>query len=135
MINFLSSGHRKYLLLPMVLVLSACTSKPREVYASIPLVTNNEAKPDKKEIPAPFSLKLTNPSTTQLTHGKYSVNVSPLYISALGYPCRKLIFSVQTAEPKRRIACEIPYKDSTNKLVKSWFLENAIIESSNNIDL
>ncbi|MEJ6123833.1 hypothetical protein MT390_18515 [Vibrio sp. 2-Bac 85] len=135
MINFLSSGHRKYLLLPMVLVLSACTSKPREVYASIPLVTNNEAKPSTKEIPEAFSTKLSNPSIEQLTHGKYAVKLSPLYISALGYPCRKLIFSEQTGEPKRRVACEISYKDSANKLVKSWFLENAIIESSNNIDL
>ena len=134
MINILSSKHYKYLLVPVVLALTACTSKPREVYASIPLVSSNDAKPDQKVLPANFSATLSNPSSTQLTHGQYDVALMPTYVSALGYPCRKLIFSESGAQPKKRIACEITYKEN-DKLVKSWFLENAIIESDDNITL
>lgn len=124
-----------YFLLPMLLLLSACTSKPREVYASIPLVSSNEAKPSKKEIPEQFKEDLIEPSTTVLNHDKYEINLSELYISAMGYPCRELVITEDKAEPKRRIACEIPYKDENDKLVKSWFLEKAIIESSSYVDL
>ena len=134
MINILSSKHYKYLLVPVVLALTACTSRPREVYASIPLVSTNEAKPEQTVLPANFSTTLSNPSSTQLTHGKYNVAVMPTYVSALGYPCRKLIFSASGVQPKNRIACEITYKED-DKLVKSWFLENAIIESDDNLDL
>ncbi|MEL0660273.1 hypothetical protein V6255_14135 [Psychromonas arctica] len=134
MINILSSKHYKYLLVPVVLALTACTSKPREVHASIPLVSSNEAKPDQTILPANFSSILSNPSSTQLTHGQYDVTVMPTYVSALGYPCRKLIFSASNVQPKKRIACEITYKEN-DKLAKSWFLENAIIESDDNIAL
>lgn len=135
MIKFSSPKHGLYLLLPVLFVLSACTHKPREVTASIPLVSSNEAKPTKKEIPAQFKADLLEPSTTTLNHEKYNINLSELYISAMGYPCRELVIFEGKAEPKRRVACEIPYKDENNKLVKSWFLEKAIIESSSYVDL
>ena len=134
MINILSSKHYKYLLVPAVLALTACTSKPREVYASIPLVSANEAKPNLEVLPATFSTILSDPFSTQLTHGKYEVSVMPAYISALGYPCRKMIFSESGVSSKKRIACEITYKEN-DTLTKAWFLENAIIESDDNLTL
>jgi len=134
MINFLSLKRSRFLLVPMVLTLAACTSKPREVYATIPLVTANEAKPNKQELPPTFVSALSNPAAASLTYNQYNISIAPIYVSALGNSCRQMIFNESNKASKTRIACEIPYKEN-DKLVKSWFLEHAITEADNNINL
>ncbi|MDN2664404.1 hypothetical protein [Psychromonas sp. 14N.309.X.WAT.B.A12] len=134
MINFLSLQHSRFLLVPMVLTLAACTSKPREVYATIPLVTASDVKPNKQALPPTFVSALNNPASTALTYKQYSITIAPTYVSALSYSCRQMIFNESNQASKTRIACEIPYKEN-DKLMKSWFLEHAITEADNNIDL
>ncbi|MGJ8581282.1 MAG: hypothetical protein ACSHWR_03090 [Psychromonas sp.] len=134
MINFSALKRSRLLLLPMMLTLAACTSKPREVYATIPLVTANDMKPNKKQLPTTFVSALNNPAATSLTYNQYNITIASTYVSALGYPCRQMIFNETNKVSKTRIACEIPYKEN-DTLMKSWFLEHAITEADNNIDL
>jgi len=134
MINSLPLKRSRFLLFPLLLTLAACTSKPREVYATIPLVTANDVKPNKKQLPPTFVSALSNPAARALTYKQYKITIAPTYVSALGHSCRQIVFNESNQASKTRIACEIPYKEN-DTLTKSWFLEHAITEADNNIDL
>jgi len=118
-----------------VLVITGCSSKPREVTASVPLVSVSQEKPNKKEIPAQYWSVLSDAQQIKLVHEKYQIKLSELYISALGVTCRELTITEKEQQMKRRIACEIPFLDIDNIQDKAWFLEKEIIESSSYVDL
>lgn len=118
-----------------VLVITGCASKPREVTASVPLVSVSQEKPDKKEIPAQYWYVLSDAKQIKLVHEKYQIKLSELYTSALGVTCRELTITEKEQQMKRRIACEIPFLNTDNIQDKAWFLEKEIIESSSYVDL
>lgn len=118
-----------------VLVITGCVSKPREVTASVPLVSVSQEKPDKKEIPAQYWYVLSDAQQINLVHEKYQIKLSELYTSALGVTCRELTITEKEQQMKRRIACEIPFLNTDNIQDKAWFLEKEIIESSSYVDL
>lgn len=117
------------------LVLFGCSNKPREVSASVPLVTASQKKPNKKEIPNQYWELLADSQTTSLSHNKYQIQLSKLYVSALGLPCRILTIDEANKPSVKRTACEESYLDKDNKKQTAWFLEPQIIESSSYVEL
>ena len=133
---------KKFIIIPIalcVMTLSACTSKPREVTASIPLVTSSQEKPNKQEVPVRYWSPLSDPAETSVEHNKYDIQLSKIYISALGHICRELSIvdksKASTQDLERRIACEISYKTEGNQAENAWFLEKQIIESRVYVEL
>lgn len=121
-----------------MLTLSACTGKPREVSASIPLVSSSQTKPNKQEVPQQYWSQLSDPVQTQVEHDKYKIKLFDLYTSALGQTCRELQIldkTIESNDVERRTVCETTYKTNNKEVIKSWFLEKKIIESSIYVEL
>lgn len=117
------------------IALTGCTSKPREVTASIPLVHIYKDKPNKKEIPYQYWVFLSDSKQTGFTHDKYQVQLAELYTSALGLSCRELTLIDKKNNEERRTACEISFVNQDNQQDKAWFLEKQIIESRIYVEL
>lgn len=117
------------------MTVAGCTSKPREVEASVPLVSLSQEKPNKKEIPTQYWSLLADTKQAFLEHEKYQIQLSALYISALGLPCRELQLIDKENNEEKRIACEISFINKDKKQDKAWFLEEQIIESSSYVEL
>ena len=133
---------KKFIIIPIalcVLTLTACTSKPREVTASIPLVTSSQEKPNKQEVPSKYWRFLSDPVQTTVEHDKYNIQLSRFYVSALGQICRELTILNKNQKnshaQERRTACEGTYITIGNQTEKSWFLEKQIIESRVYVEL
>ena len=126
---------RKTAMVGVLLVLSACTSGPRTVRASLALVTPSMEKPNKKAVPAQYWVLLADQKQSHLAHELYSITLSPLYFSALGLTCRELLFEDDNQVKNKRVACENNFLDENNKTSKGWFFENELIESSNDLEM
>lgn len=118
-----------------ILLLAGCTSKPREVNASVPLVTFSQEKPNKELVPARYWQALSDPSQLVLPHSQYTIYLGELYTSALGEACRELTITDKTQAMKRRIVCETSFLNAQNEQQTAWFLENEIIESTRHFEL
>jgi hypothetical protein len=126
---------KKSAIVVCAILLAGCTSKPREVVASLPLVSASQQKPTAQEIPEKYWGQLANANTTNLIHEQYQIIVSPLYVSALGSPCRELSITGIEATELRRIACEVSFINDKNQQDKAWFLAPQIIESTRYVEL
>tara|TARA_R110001583_G_scaffold17482_1_gene70632 strand:+ start:3623 stop:4018 length:396 start_codon:yes stop_codon:yes gene_type:complete len=115
--------------------IAGCSNKPREVNASIPLVTFSQEKPNKELVPARYWQALSDNSQLVLPHNEYHIQLSELYTSALGQKCRELIMTDKVQIMKRRIVCEISFLNAQKTQEKAWFLENEIIESTRHFAL
>jgi len=118
-----------------LLTIVGCTSKPREVSASLPLVSLSQEKPNKKEIPSQYWAYLSDSQSTSFKHDKYQVQLSSLYTSALGQVCRELTLIDKESNEQRRTACEASFVSKDNQADKAWFLEKQIIESRVYVEL
>lgn len=124
-----------------VLTLSGCTSKPRDVVASVPLVSLSQEKPDKQEIPLKYWNALSDPMRSHVGHDKYTIELNALYISALGQTCRELLITesneddIAKTKSVRRTACETTFMNKDKTVEKAWFLEQQIIESRLYVEL
>ena len=118
-----------------LITLAGCTSKPREVTASIPLVSSSQEKPNKKEIPAQYWAFLSDSKQTSFAHFKYQVQLAELYTSALGLTCRELTLVDKKNNEERLTACEVSFVNHNNQQEKAWFLEKQIIESRIYVEL
>jgi len=123
------------LIILCIVILTGCTSKPREVTASVPLVSYSQEKPNKQEVPSQYWSGLSDPQQTHLQHEKYQIQLANLYVSALNLVCRELIVVDKKNKLEKRIACESFFIDEHNKQNKAWFLEKQIIESSSYVEL
>ncbi|MEL0630284.1 hypothetical protein [Psychromonas aquatilis] len=117
------------------LIIAGCSSRPREVNASLPLVTPTTQTVTGKAIPEKYWSSLSSAGVTTLTHEKYQITLSPLYTSALGNLCRKLTLVDQNKTQMKRIACELSLVNANNQPYKAWFLEKQIIETSSYVEL
>jgi hypothetical protein len=125
----------KTLIILCFVIISGCTSKPREVNASIPLVSSSQEKPNKNEIPAQYWSFLSDSEQTGFVHDKYQVQLTELYTSALGQVCRELTLVDKDSNEERRTACEISFVNKDNQKDKAWFMEKQIIESRVYVEL
>ncbi len=121
--------------LSFIFSVAACTSPPREVTASLPLVSHSQSKPNKKIIPQQYWSDLENVTLNYIEHPTYQIQLGELYTSALGLTCRELTIVDKEQQVKRRIVCKVPFLDENNKQDEAWFLEKEIIESSSYVDL
>ena len=141
---------KKVSIITSIVFIVGCSHKPREVEASLPLVSSTQAKPNKKEIPSQYWSQLADRNATNIAHDKYDITLMALYTSALGLPCRELILidksnnqtnsvsntnnGIHSNEIKR-IACEIAFINKNDEQEKAWFLEKQIIESTSYVEL
>jgi len=119
-----------------LLTLSGCASGPREVTASLPLVSSSTEMPNKKMVPKQYWPVLADESQSQLTHQQYQITLGDLYLSALGLTCRELLFKDSSNKQiKKRVSCENHFINENNQADKGWFLEKEIIESSHSVEM
>lgn len=123
-----------------VLLLSACSSQPRQVQASLPLVSEQFA-PIGSPISSQYWSSLNIENTTSIPHPQYSILAQPSYTSALGITCRTLsitplaeLNSVSTT-PITRTACQQMTQDENGKLIPGWFLVKDIVENSSAVEI
>jgi hypothetical protein len=126
---------KKSTIILFAILIAGCTSRPREVVASLPLVSPSQQKPTAQEIPEQYWPDLANAATTSLIHEKYQIIVSPLYVSALGQPCRELSITGLNTPETKRVACEIAFINDDKQQDKAWFLAPQIIESTRYVEL
>jgi hypothetical protein len=112
------------------LFLQACSSPPREVKASVPLVTASASSPTvKKGIPDAYWGQFSDPSVSILSINQYQVTLSQPYTSALGHTCRALdIIDVTTQMSAKRIACQQPTQSQS--ALQSWYLTPDVTKSN-----
>lgn len=111
-------------LISVSLFLQACSSPPREVKASVPLVTSGNYLPTLQQgIPDAYWRQFNTPSISNVSINNYQLMLGKPYISALGNTCRALdIIDVTTQSRAKRVAC----KASTEE---NWFLTPDVTQS------
>ncbi|PMH45939.1 hypothetical protein BCU68_09085 [Vibrio sp. 10N.286.49.B3] len=128
--------------------LVGCSSQPRQVEASLPLVQPS-TQPLGIQVPQQYSQDLEDGRKVDLIHPEYRIQMGPLYTSSLGHTCRELTFAKVNAVsmtahgseqgPSIRVACTnqqlttIPASDEL--LERAWFLVPNIIQSSSSVQL
>lgn len=112
-------------------MLSACTSKPRLVTASMPLVLESAKSLPGTKIPQTYGAQLDQPYTSVVSHSQYDIMVKPTYVSALGNECRELLIREQD-QSHVRIACV--YIDTISEQ-REWRLMPALDSNTSTISL
>tara|TARA_Y100001956_G_scaffold5226_1_gene4697 strand:+ start:30222 stop:30599 length:378 start_codon:yes stop_codon:yes gene_type:complete len=117
------------IILPMIL--AGCTTKPREVEASLPLV-NSLLLPIGEKIPEQYQSELNNPNFSDLEHNKYTIKVGPIYSSGLGNQCRQLFIEGDGQQGEQRVVCSYTTNEDN---VSAWYLVPNIVQSATSIQL
>lgn len=116
-----------------VLLLSACSSQPRQVQATIPLV------PPKAIVGSPIAQQywdaLALPSTKVIERQEQDIQVSEMFTSALGLTCRKLTVFSDTQPPSERVACSQPIVDEQGQEHEQWILTKPIVHSATAVEI
>lgn len=122
---------RNFIILGLTLILSACSSKPRLVTASTPLVMESTQSISGTKIPKNYWFQLDQPFTSELNHPEYKIVLKPPYVSAMGNECRELLITGHY-QSSVRVACS-----HTNTLSEQheWYLMPALDSTSSNISL
>lgn len=115
-----------------LLGLTACSSAPRQVTASVPLVLT-AAKPIGQKLPAKYSAELENSENAQLNHPDYSIQLGPFYTSSLGRDCRDLTIHDQAGDKSLRVVCA--EKQPSSDQSRDWYLIPNIVQHASSIKL
>jgi hypothetical protein len=112
------------------LLLQGCSTPPRKVTASVPLVAaSSNPQASQTGIPELYWASLSDPATTTLAINDYQVNVGPIYVSALSQHCRNLdIIDTAHQLSSKRVACETAAQGE-------WYLGTDITHSSIELNL
>ncbi|GAL24241.1 hypothetical protein JCM19239_3944 [Vibrio variabilis] len=117
----------------VLLILSGCAQKPRQVEAGVKLVEPTNLVTGER-IPQKYWSELNNPVTTKIDANGMLIDVGKLYTSGLGQECRSLQISGDPNENRTRIACSVieaaDNTTSTSDTIKVWYLTNNIVETS-----
>ncbi|EJN8560987.1 MULTISPECIES: hypothetical protein [Vibrio] len=113
------------------LLLTACSSKPREVVAGVPLVSSSLQEFNGQIIPEKYWPVLANTDSTVLQHPEASIRLGPFYTSALGNMCRN--FEVVNNHGKTsRVACLYKNPEAPNG---KWYIMKNIVEDATFLNL
>jgi hypothetical protein len=82
-----------------------CSSAPREVDASIALVPENKSTLVGEVIPATIEKHLNQSVSQIINYNDYTIEILPVYISALGFNCATLVFNSKRADKILKTAC------------------------------
>ena len=99
-----------------------CSSAPREVDASIALVPENKSTLVGEYIPTSIENHLNQAVSQTIHYNDYTIEISPSYISALGFNCTTLIFENKQADKVLKTACR-------NKNTDDWVFVKSINKS------
>jgi hypothetical protein len=116
-----------------VLFLSACSSQPRQVQATIPLVPPKAISG--QEIGQQHWQALESNETSLIDHQGQRILVGEKFTSALGLTCRKLTVTEDNQPPSERIACAQMTTDEQGQSVSQWFLTKQIVHSATAVEI
>lgn len=105
-----------------------CSSAPREVDASIALVPENKSTLVGEEIPAAIEKHLNQAVSQIINYNDYTIEILPVYISALGFNCTTLVFESKQADKLLKTAC-------LDKNINSWVFVKSMNESEKQVVL
>jgi hypothetical protein len=105
-----------------------CSSAPREVDASIALVPENKSTLVGEDIPTFIEKHLNQVVSQTITYNDYIIEISPVYISALGFNCITLIFENKQADKVLKTACR-------DKNIDAWVFIKSMNTSQNQVVL
>ncbi len=111
---------KSVLIVLTALLVTGCSNQPRQVKASLPMVsTNSNLLGD--VVPSDYNDSLSDPEQYTITHDDEQIDLGPLYISALGYNCREL--TIHPDKPSRftRIVCS-EIDDGEDDNTSDWYL-------------
>ncbi|MGR5340803.1 hypothetical protein ACPV50_12845 [Vibrio astriarenae] len=131
----------KYLLLLSSSVLLGCTSQPRQVDASLPLVNLNQT-PVGEVIDTKYWSQLDSDMYTSLSHSEFDIQLTPSYLSALGLTCRVLTVqnlnslnrAPEAETSVKRVACKQAHQEN-GKITHGWYLINDTVETSTAVEI
>jgi|TARA_Y100000588_G_scaffold251832_1_gene266319 hypothetical protein len=116
----------------VVSLLSGCSSAPRQVNATVPLVPGT-IKPVGQPVEQKYHEPLSDPLTTTLIHAEYSIQVGPYFLSSLGKECRSLDLRDNVGNKQLRVVCLEQVPDNASP--SSWFLVPNIVQSTSSMEL
>ncbi|WP_182028190.1 hypothetical protein [Vibrio sp. B1FLJ16] len=122
---------RNLLFLCLSFLLSACSSKPRLVTASTPLVAASAQSLSGTKIPENYWSQLEQTYSSVLAHPQYKIVLKPSYVSALGNECRELLITGQH-HSNVRVACV--YIDAVSEQ-REWYLMPTLDYKTSDISL
>ncbi len=105
-----------------------CNSAPREVDASIALVPENKSPLVGEKIPPAIEKHLNQAVSQIINYNDYTIEILPVYISALGFNCTTLIFESKQADKILKTACR-------NKNIDSWVFIKSMNTTENQVVL
>ena len=113
-------------------LLSGCSSAPRQVNATVPLVPV-VVQPVGQVVEQKYYALLNDSLTTKLPHSDYSIQVGPYFLSSLGKQCRSLNIHDNDGNKQQRVVCLESGVDNANS--SSWYLVPNIVQSSSSMEL
>jgi hypothetical protein len=112
----------------LLATLVGCNSAPREVDASIALVPENNSTLAGEDVPSSIENHLNQAASQTINYNDYTIDISPVYISALGFNCATLIFENRQADKILKTACR-------DKNIDSWVFIKSMSKSENKVVL
>lgn len=122
------------------LLLSACSTQPRQVSANLPLV-NERTSPIGSPVDKHYWPQLDGKEAVELQHTSYKISAQEPYTSALGIECRLLIITPSTGNKSTafdvvtRTVCKHEVLDGSGQRVQGWFLIRDIVENSTAVEI
>ena len=96
----------------LLLTVFGCSSAPREVDASIALVPDNQSILVGEKIPLSIEKYLHQSVSQSIIYKDYTIEISPIYISALGFNCTTLTFQNMLDDNISKTACQQQNSDN-----------------------
>jgi len=112
----------------LLLAVVGCSSAPREVDASIALVPHNSAVLLGEKVPFSIGKYLSQSVMQTIAYNDYTIEISAIYKSALGFDCTNLIFKTKLNENITKTACQ-------NKKSDTWLLIKSINTNDKQVKL
>jgi hypothetical protein len=112
----------------LLLTVVGCSSAPREVDASIALVANNKSTLLGGKVPFSIEKFLNQSVAKTIVHNGYTVDMSKVYRSALGFNCTNLIFKNKLNGNINKTACQ-------NKMNEIWVFIKSIDATGKQVKL
>ncbi|MHA2937159.1 hypothetical protein ACXJY6_02575 [Vibrio sp. RC27] len=127
-------------LLVLMIFLTACVSKPRQVVAETQLVVGENRYQSMDEVPSDYWEALNLTSSESLDHVNYHIKLGPIYTSALGSECRVAVISRKQTfifgdyRSQTRVFCSTLRVDD-DETIKTWYLVKSLRDTAPDIEL
>lgn len=96
----------------LLLTVVGCSNAPKEVEASIALVPDNKSTLAGEKTPFSIEKHLHQSVSQSIIYKDYTIQISPIYISALGFNCTTLTFRNTLNDNISKTACQQKNSDT-----------------------